>query len=212
MWAGSLDTSISSGTLACMRNAISYWLMRVAISGSSTSSCRRRLSACTLSTTSRCCSTLTPERAADVQDGVAFAAKLDALKPAGQKSAVPLPRGDRLSLAEFAEAGQHHKARQIFAVAPEAVVSHEPIAGRPGDGRAGVHERVGRIVVDGFGVQRADDAQLVGHAAQLGKDVEAICWPDLPKRENWCCGARQVSFWPCSCAIGWPAVNDSGIG
>ena len=28
-------TSISSGTLACMRNAISYWAMRVAISGSS---------------------------------------------------------------------------------------------------------------------------------------------------------------------------------
>jgi hypothetical protein len=33
---GSFDTSISSGTLLCMRKAISYCVIRVAISGSST--------------------------------------------------------------------------------------------------------------------------------------------------------------------------------
>lgn len=34
--ADSFEMSISSGTLACIRYAISYWLMRVAISGSPT--------------------------------------------------------------------------------------------------------------------------------------------------------------------------------
>ena len=29
---------------------------------------------------------------------------------------------------------------------------------------------------------------------------------------NGCCGPKHFSAWPCSCAIGWPLVNDSGIG
>ena len=33
---GSFVKSISPGTLACMRNAISYWAIRVVISGSAT--------------------------------------------------------------------------------------------------------------------------------------------------------------------------------
>ena len=109
-------------------------------------------------------------RAADVQHRIALAAKLDALKAAGQKAAVPLPRGDRLRLAELAQRRQHDEARQVVAVAAQAV--REPRAHRrpAGDRRAGVHERVGRIVIDGLGVQRADDAHLVGHLAELGKD------------------------------------------
>jgi hypothetical protein len=31
--SGSFERSVSSGTLACMRNAISYWLVRVRVSG-----------------------------------------------------------------------------------------------------------------------------------------------------------------------------------
>jgi hypothetical protein len=33
--------------------------------------------------------------------------------------------------------------------------------------RAGVDERYGRIVVDGLGVQRLDEAQFVGHFGQV---------------------------------------------
>ena len=36
--SGSLDRSVSSGTRVCMRKAISYWAIRVAISGSPISS------------------------------------------------------------------------------------------------------------------------------------------------------------------------------
>ena len=54
------DSSVSSGTLACMRKAISYWLMRVAISGSSTAALWIRFIACTVSTTSRCSCGPTP--------------------------------------------------------------------------------------------------------------------------------------------------------
>ena len=40
-----------------------------------------------------------------------------------------------------------------------------------GDHRAGVHEGVGRIVIDGVGVERADDAHLIGALrGQLGPD------------------------------------------
>ena len=48
-------------------------------------------------------------------------------------------------------------------------------------------------------------------SASRGKTLE-ICWPDWPQRTNGCCGARQVSFAFCNCAIGCPVVNDSGMG
>ena len=35
--------------------------------------------------------------------------------------------------------------------------------------------------------------------------------PLSPFRENVVCGPRQTSFFPCNCAIGWPAVTLSGI-
>ena len=34
VFSDSSEMSVNSGTLVCIRNAISYWLMRVAISGS----------------------------------------------------------------------------------------------------------------------------------------------------------------------------------
>ena len=60
MCLGSLRTSISSGTLVCIWKAISYWLMRVAISGSGDASFSIRLSDCTASTNSRCRCAVTP--------------------------------------------------------------------------------------------------------------------------------------------------------
>ena len=45
----------------------------------------------------------------------------------------------------------------------------------------------------------------------FGKSSD-ISTPPFPQRRKGCCGAKQVSLAPCSCAIGWPFVNDSGIG
>lgn len=44
-----------------------------------------------------------------------------------------------------------------------------------------------------------------------GKAME-ISWPDFPQRPKGHCGAKQVSLAPCSWAMGWPFVIDSGIG
>ena len=44
-----------------------------------------------------------------------------------------------------------------------------------------------------------------------GNSSQISC-PDLPNFLKPCCGPKQISFWPCSCAICCPLVNDSGIG
>ena len=72
--------SISSGTLACIWNAISYWAMRVAISGSSTSASYCALSALIASTTSPCCVARDARRVAQIQHRVALAAQMHALE------------------------------------------------------------------------------------------------------------------------------------
>src|ERR1039458_7806322 len=58
--AGSLLMSIRSGTLDCMRKAISYCAMRVRISGSWVALYSRRFSAFTACTDSLCAASLTP--------------------------------------------------------------------------------------------------------------------------------------------------------
>ena len=83
--------SISSGALACMRKAISKELMRVAISGSPTSSSRIWLSCLDASRASRAAvSASTPRRVGEVQDRVAAAAELHALVDGGQEAAAPV--------------------------------------------------------------------------------------------------------------------------
>ena len=114
--------SISSGTLVCMRKAISYWAMRVAISGSSTVSCRSLFSALTASITSRCRAAVDARRVAQVVDRVAARLELHALVAAGQEAAVPLPRWRSAAIwpprpVEM----QHDEARQVLALAPQAV-------------------------------------------------------------------------------------------
>ena len=39
-----------------------------------------------------------------------------------------------------------------------------------------------------------------------------ISWPLLPHFLNVCCGPKQFNLAPCNWAMGWPLVNDSGIG
>ena len=117
----------------CMRKAISYWLMRVAISGIVDLLVEELVELpATASTTSRCRSVGHARRAADVEHRVALGAELDALEPARQKAAVPLPGGDRLRLAERARSRSARRSRAgCRSRLPRPYQSHEPIAGRP---------------------------------------------------------------------------------
>ena len=129
---GSCEKSISSGTLVCILNAISYWLMRVAISGSSTQSGWLRGEGCHRVDHVALLAAADARRVAQVEDGVALGAELHALEPAGQESAVPLPRGDRLHLPAPAVRGEHDEARAgPSASLPRPYQIHEPMLGRP---------------------------------------------------------------------------------
>ena len=48
---------------------------------------------------------------------------------------------------------------------------HEPMLGRPAMLRAGVHEGVGRVVIDLLGLHRADDADVVGDLGVVRQEV-----------------------------------------
>ena len=95
--AGSFERSVSSGTEVCMRNAISYCAMRVAISGSpilvelgcrSASPGRRALRARVRASM--------PVGIREVEHRIADRAELDALVPGGQEAAAPEPVVERL--------------------------------------------------------------------------------------------------------------------
>ncbi len=91
---------------------------------------------------------------------VALGLKLNALKFARQKTRRPLPRRDRLR-AGLALRGQHDVARQIVGLRAQSVEQPRTHAGAALDDGAGVHERVGRVVIDLLRVHRADDADVV---------------------------------------------------
>ena len=123
---------------------------------------------------------------AHVMDGVAFGLKKNAFKPARQETGGPLPGRNRLG-AGFALRGQHDKAGQLVGLRAETVEQPGAHAGPALDLRAGVHERVRRIVVDLLGVHRADDANVVRNTAdvreQLGNFLPGSApLPELAKR------------------------------
>jgi hypothetical protein len=107
-------------------------------------------------------------RTPHVEHGVALGVERHALEAARQEAAVPLPRRDRLPLAA-ADRRQHDEARQVVALAAEAIREPRAHARAPRDQRARVHEGLGRIVVDRLGLQRADDADLVGDRTDVGQ-------------------------------------------
>jgi hypothetical protein len=100
-------------------------------------------------------------RAAEVEDGVPFRAQLHALEAAGQEAAAPLPRRDRLRRPSLAGLVEHDEAGQVLRLASQAVRDPSAHARPAGDLRAGVHEHVGRIVVDRLGGHRAHQADVV---------------------------------------------------
>ncbi len=147
-------------------------LMRVAISGSSTASSCMRLSCCTASTTSRCWSGVDARRVADVQHRVALRAELrrPGTGSAGSRCATAARRSAAAGRPCRCEVSTTKPGRSS-ALAAQAVREPRAHARPAGDRRAGVHERVGRVVVDRLGLQRADDADLVGDRADVREDL-----------------------------------------
>ncbi len=104
-----------------------------------------------------------------VQHRVSGRAKLRALEPARQQAAGPLAAGDGLRLpAPFGS--KHDEAGQVVRLGAQTVQHPRPHAGPARDECARVHEQVGRIMVDLLGVHRPDDAEVVGHSAEVRED------------------------------------------
>ncbi len=98
-------------------------------------------------------------RILEVQHRIARAAQLAALVLAGQESAAPEARRQRLHVAE-ALGDQHDEGRQVRVRAAEAV-AHPRAEGRAaGLLAAGLEECDTGLVVDGLGVHRAHEAEL----------------------------------------------------
>ena len=141
-----------------------------------------RVSASTASITSRCCARRHAGGVAQVEHGVALAAELHALEPARQEAAVPLPRRDRLRLrrrgpCEVSTTKPGRSSASRAEPVPDPRAHRRPA----GDLRAGVHERVGRVVVDLLGLHRADDADSSAIAPMCGKSVADLL-PGSPQR------------------------------
>ncbi len=196
--------STSSGTLICMRNASSYWAMRVVISG--------------LCTSASCSAVEVVDRG----DDILLAAR--DRRRAGCRRSAPGRRSNgtarpgsgsarsrcataaRRSAAATARAGaahQHDEAGQVGALAAQAVVDPRAHAGPAGDARARVHERVGRVVIDLLGLHRADDADVVGDAGDVRQQL-ADALARLAVAGELDLRPKQRSSLPCSWAMGWP--------
>ena len=112
--SGSSDRSVNSGTEACIRNAISYCAMRVAISGSPVCSKLRlvQIVAGQSRKRRRAVACRSPAGSTDTEPDRCPTAKLHALIPRRQKSAAPQPVGQRLiaKLARPAKSSQQTRA------------------------------------------------------------------------------------------------------
>ena len=116
-----------------MRNASSYWAIRVAISGLCSTASRMRLSSLTVVDDVLLPRPIDAGRIADVVHRVARRMERHALELARQKAAVPLPRRNRLRRARAGAARQHDEAGQVVALAAQAVVDPRAHAGPAGD-------------------------------------------------------------------------------
>ena len=112
-------------------------------------------------------------RGPDIVHRVALGEKLNTLVTARQKTGTPLSRRDRLRVAA-ALASQHDEPRQVLVHRAQSV-SHPSAHARPaGDGRAGIHHRVRRVVVDLLGVHRAHDRDVIGDAGDAGQHIRNL--------------------------------------
>ena len=111
-------------------------------------------------------------RVREIQHRIANRSELHALVLAGQKSAAPQPIVKRLIAGPSgALRHHHHKGRKIVVLASEPVRNPRPDARPPGQLRSGLEERDAGIVIDGFGVHRLDEAQVVDDLCRVRQQL-----------------------------------------
>ena len=106
---------------------------------------------------------------AKVEHRFTGSAELDALVGAGQETAAPESGKQALAGALFVGRDEHDERRQVIVHAAEAVVGPCAHARATRQLTAGLEEGDRRVVVDGLGVHRAHDADLVSDAADVGQ-------------------------------------------
>ena len=144
--------------LACIRKAISYWLIRVWISGSIRSSASIPLSRLTSSTTCAGCSGRRL-RGCRRSGRPPLRLEQDALEPAGQAAGRPLAGGDRLLSPVLPSRHQDDETGEVGRLGPESVEEPRAHARPPFEDRSAVHEGMSRVVVDLLGLHRPDDGR-----------------------------------------------------
>ena len=109
-------------------------------------------------------------RAGDIMDGVPGAVEFDSLMAAREKARTPLPSGYWLRVAPT-HARHDHEPGKVLTVATETIVDPRPHGGAAADGRPGVHEGMGRVMIDLLGKHRFHDTDLVSHLSMVGKKI-----------------------------------------
>jgi hypothetical protein len=111
-------------------------------------------------------------RVLDVEHRVCAAAEGDAVVPRREEAALPHAREERLRRRAAGPARcEDNEARQIIVLAAEAVAQPRAKARAAGHLAAGHHKRAGRVVVDGVGVDAADDRELIGHLRRVREQL-----------------------------------------
>src|SRR6185312_2613647 len=99
----------------------------------------------------------------------------DALVAAGVESAAPVVVEEELSAGFSAVGGGHDdEGGEVAGLAAQAVAEPGAHAGSAGDLGAGEEEGDAGGVVDGLGVEGADEADVVGDGAKVGDELAEL--------------------------------------
>jgi len=104
----------------------------------------------------------------EIENGVALRAKLDSLVFRRQKSAAPLPIGERLVVwIAGTLRDHHHECRQIFVLAPQSIRQPGTDRWPTGELKACLEKSDRGIMIDRFCVQGLDEADVVGDFGEM---------------------------------------------
>ena len=159
----------------CIRNAISYCAMRVAISGSPNSSSVAVVQLRRAHPGTRAASPRRTLRVREVQHRIADRAELHALVALGRK---PLPHSRSYSGCRRRPRPAKSSPRTPAdprVSQPSPYDTHEPMLGRPAEPDAGLHQRHRRIVIDRLRVHRFDEREIVGDLRRVRQQLADPC-------------------------------------
>lgn len=110
-----------------------------------------------------------PWRIGEVEDGLAATTEGDPLESTWEETAAPESREQALAGTGFGDGNHDHEGGQVGVEGAEAVIHPGTEAGSTGLLASGLEEGDGWIVIDGLGVHRADEAEVVGDGPRVGE-------------------------------------------